>query len=450
MPAKSKTAMHQSWSRSSIVLACVESLESRQLLSVGGTALDTDASGDHSSQTDSSQSAGEISGIEDQPSSQRDAETSDRHSTLNGSYDAAASTGFTIHNSESDAGTFDGGTEVFPASSATHNNADTEDDATGTDDFHDVTSGQRSARYGEHAGYDGVTGLSTPKAPQVMAAVAAAGSAGGQLATAVGSAPVPSIMGSSAVEEATPPTSPFSRSAITEAALLLIRQADAAANLALSAAQLPLRAAEMSDLAPAAVFQQMIHGVGAWQSGLPIASTAQPLSNAIYVSDSAAEPIARAAARTLETVGSAIMGVIGEAADASASRAMAVTVPYLSTLGTFADGIADFARESAALATVSVGSPAHVRAWRVTLADAGRGRRARGFLDRPSSAAAKHKPHRYIIGLLHPAELACSLPRPHLAPTDHIRQKMRAVRFVLRTSLRLGLQYRHEVLLRRI
>lgn len=170
---------------------------SPNVLAVGGTTLNLTSSGVYSSETTWSDSTGGLSSLESEPSYQLDAQITGRRSTPDVAYDANPSTGVAIYDSvpyegssgwyeaggtsagapqwaalitvaDSTRGTsLNGATQTIPALYSIYANS-----STYSQDFNDITSGSSSGLYSAGKGYDLVTGLGTPKASALIAALA--------------------------------------------------------------------------------------------------------------------------------------------------------------------------------------------------------------------------------------------------------------------------------------
>jgi hypothetical protein len=174
---------------------------SSNVLAVGGTSLNINASGGIGSETGWSGSGGGISSFEPQPNYQLNAQHTGGRTNPDVSYNANPNTGFAFFNSVDDGSGFvgwqvvggtsagapqwaalvaianqgraaagksslDGSTGTLPMLYALYNNPTAYAAA-----FNDVTVGRSSFFLGAHAGYDGVTGLGSPKAAGVVSAL---------------------------------------------------------------------------------------------------------------------------------------------------------------------------------------------------------------------------------------------------------------------------------------
>jgi hypothetical protein len=171
---------------------------SSNVLAVGGTSLSVNASGAYAGETGWGGSGGGASQFELAPSYQGGAVASAGRVAPDVSYNADPGSGFAVYNSFSGGGwqvvggtsagtpqwagliaiadqgrevnhlgTLDGASGTLPKLYAMYN-----DPATYAADFHDVVAGRSSVFIGARAGYDGVSGLGTPKADRVAAALA--------------------------------------------------------------------------------------------------------------------------------------------------------------------------------------------------------------------------------------------------------------------------------------
>jgi hypothetical protein len=174
---------------------------SSNVLAVGGTSLNINATGGIGSETGWSGSGGGISSFESEPSYQANAQHTGGRTNPDVSYNANPNTGFAFFNSVDDGSGFvgwqvvggtsagapqwaalvaianqgraaagksslDGSTGTLPMLYALYNNPTAYAAA-----FNDVTVGRSSFFLGAHVGYDGVTGLGSPKAAGVVSAL---------------------------------------------------------------------------------------------------------------------------------------------------------------------------------------------------------------------------------------------------------------------------------------
>jgi len=174
---------------------------SSNVLAVGGTTLNIDPTTGAASETGWSGSGGGVSSFEYEPSYQAGAQRTGARTAPDVSYDANPYTGFAFYNSVDDGsgdagwgvvggtsagtpqwaaliaianqgraavgkGSLDGATGTLPTLYALYNNPTAYAAA-----FNDVTVGRSSFFLSAHAGYDGVTGLGTPKAAGVVGAL---------------------------------------------------------------------------------------------------------------------------------------------------------------------------------------------------------------------------------------------------------------------------------------
>lgn len=174
---------------------------SSNVLAVGGTSLNINATGGIGSETGWSGSGGGISSFESQPAYQLNAQHTGARTNPDVSYNANPNTGFAFFNSVDDGngfvgwqvvggtsagapqwaalvaianqgraaagkGSLDGSTGTLPMLYALYNNPTAYAAA-----FNDVTVGRSSFFLGAHVGYDGVTGLGSPKAAGVVSAL---------------------------------------------------------------------------------------------------------------------------------------------------------------------------------------------------------------------------------------------------------------------------------------
>ncbi|MDB5320357.1 MAG: hypothetical protein JWN40_1988, partial [Phycisphaerales bacterium] len=174
---------------------------SSNVLAVGGTTLNLTSSGTIAKETGWSGSGGGISAYESQPTYQLNAQGTGARTAPDVSYDANPYTGFAFYNSVDDGSGYvgwqavggtsagapqwaalvaianqgraavgktslDGATGTLPTLYSLYNNPTAYAAA-----FTDVTQGRSSYFLGAHTGYDGVTGLGSPKAAGVVSAL---------------------------------------------------------------------------------------------------------------------------------------------------------------------------------------------------------------------------------------------------------------------------------------
>jgi subtilase family serine protease len=177
---------------------------SPNVLAVGGTTLNIDSTGNtYGGENGWGGSGGGFSGVESEPSYQTNAQGTGARTTPDVSYDANPYTGFAVYNSVGQSGwdvvggtsagtpqwaglialanqsravagkgSLDGATGTLPTLYSLYNDPTAYSAA-----FHDVTSGRSSFWIGAGSGYDLVTGLGSPKAPGVVAALTGKSSA---------------------------------------------------------------------------------------------------------------------------------------------------------------------------------------------------------------------------------------------------------------------------------
>ena len=179
---------------------------SPNVLSVGGTTLlTTGAAGTYSTETGWSGSGGGISQVYSEPSYQTGAQSTGGRTNPDVAYNANPNTGFAVYDSIADGGiigwqviggtsagapqwaaliaiadqarasagkaSLDGATGTLPTLYSLYSAPGSASFSTYTAAFNDITQGRTSPFLAAHAGYDGVTGLGTPKVPQVVAAL---------------------------------------------------------------------------------------------------------------------------------------------------------------------------------------------------------------------------------------------------------------------------------------
>ena len=175
---------------------------SPNVLAVGGSVLHLTSSGAYGSESGWSYSTGGVSQVVPEPSYQVNAQSTGARTSPDVAYNA---TGYAIYDSVPDQGyvgwqvvggtsagapqwasliaianqlrvaagkaSLDGATGTLPMLYALYSAPGTAGYAAYTTAFHDITTGASSWFMSAHAGYDGVTGLGTPKALQVVSAL---------------------------------------------------------------------------------------------------------------------------------------------------------------------------------------------------------------------------------------------------------------------------------------
>ena len=184
---------------------------SPNVLSVGGTTLyTTGANGTYATETGWSDSGGGVSQLYSEPAYQTAAQSTGGRTNPDVSYNANPNTGFAVYDSIADDGyvgwqviggtsagapqwsalvaladqsraaagkaSLDGATGTLPDLYKLYSAPGTASYASYVSDFNDITSGASSYALRAHAGYDGVTGLGTPKAAAVIAALSSSAS----------------------------------------------------------------------------------------------------------------------------------------------------------------------------------------------------------------------------------------------------------------------------------
>jgi hypothetical protein len=168
------------------------------VLAVGGTTLNLTSTGAYASESGWLDGTGGVSSLSPEPSYQAAVQTTGAKSAPDVAYDANPNTGFAVLDSYGSGGwavvggtsapqwaalvaladqaraaqglgTLDGATGTLPTLYKLYNNASTYSSA-----FHDVTTGGSAPFYPAAAGYDASTGLGTPQASSVVAALTGA------------------------------------------------------------------------------------------------------------------------------------------------------------------------------------------------------------------------------------------------------------------------------------
>ncbi len=356
---------------------------SPNVVAVGGTSLLTSsASGAYAAEYGWRDSGGGISRFEAEPSYQSAAQHTGGRTTPDVSFNADPRTGFAVYSSISDAGMMGwsvvGGTSAAApgwagiialadqaratAGKGSLDSAGTLSTlyglgnagaATYTASFHDVTVGRSSYFLGAHTGYDGVTGLGSPEANEVIGALGGT-TATGATRKASSGAKLPSRLAKPALVAQTSAALPTPSAAINHTATNAQQTTISTTSELLAAIRTaPPSGRSFSVAATIAQGGARIAGAASfWQ--------AEPEAQA------AVAPVAQPGAPAVSAAGHMDLDQ-GMPADA----ALIPSLPNLAQLGgvnAFADAVASFAHESALLGSALVTDQSHARAWGVTIA----------------------------------------------------------------------------------
>lgn len=372
------------------------------VLSVGGTSLNTTGgNGTYASEVGWNKTTGGVSRYEKSPSYQGVVQSGGFRTSPDVSYNADPNTGFAVYSSVRDAGvvgwsviggtsagapqwaaqvavadqlraaagkgSLDGVSATLPALYSLYSAPNTPGYSAYATDFHDVTQGRSTGRQHPGAGYDEVTGLGSPDAPQVIYAL-----------THADGLPV-STRPAVAAGKATHATAHHFRA---------LANADASAN-----AHLHLNIAEVGKaiLVRAPAFAPFNVNINSSAASLDAGRTILPLGAigrfsppfaAFFQSAmvqwnevASASTVLLQTAQSLGEFAATATGVTDSVS--STSRIDGSAVPMLLDFGrstamaSFADAMADFAYESSALGTVVASAGTHLRAWTVTFAMVG-------------------------------------------------------------------------------
>ena len=372
------------------------------VLSVGGTSLDTTGSnGTYSSEVGWNKTTGGVSRYEKSPSYQGVVQSGGFRTSPDVAYNADPNRGFAVYSSVRDAGvvgwsviggtsagapqwaaqvavadqlraaagkgSLDGVSVTLPALYSLYSAPNTPGYSAYAADFHDVTQGRSTGRQHPGPGYDEVTGLGSPDAPQVIYAL-----------THADGLPV-STRPAVATGKATHATAHHFRA---------LGNTDVNVN-----ANLQLNIVEVGKtiIVRAPVFAPFIVNINASASSLDAGRAILPIGAIGRFSPPLAAFFQSAAVQWNEVVSAlpalevstpSLVAVTAIASDvtgavSSASRIAESAVPMLLDFGrsnamaSFADAMADFAYESSALGTVVASAGTHLRAWTVTFAMVG-------------------------------------------------------------------------------
>ena len=369
------------------------------VLAVGGTSLKTSGSdGTYSSEASWNRSTGGVSRYEKAPAYQGILQSGGMRTSPDVAYNADPNTGFAVYSSIRDGGvvgwsvlggtsagtpqwaaqvalanqlraaagfsSLDGAAGTLPALYSLYSPPDTAGFATYTVDFHDIVQGRSTGRQRPGTGYDEVTGLGSPDAPQIIYALV---HADGHIAV---SNPVP-----------TPKTT-----RLTARHSVAFASSDSTADVSVHRtvpAVIAVKVVEqgvgqaVSQLNPGATTASVIWANAA-RAILPVYVTTQfhqPSAAFIHApvkvqlnSTELANPESEPTPQTVASIAGDVSNSV-----AVASRLAESAIPMFWNLGqslpmaSFADAMADFAYESSALGTAVNQVSTHVRAWTVTV-----------------------------------------------------------------------------------
>jgi subtilase family serine protease len=351
---------------------------SPNVLSVGGTTLfTTGAAGTYSTETGWSGSGGGISQVYSEPSYQIGAQSTGGRTNPDVSYNANPNTGFAVYDSIADGGivgwqviggtsagapqwaaliaianqtrasagkaSLDGATGTLPTLYKLYSAPGSASFSTYTAAFNDITQGRTSPFLAAHAGYDGVTGLGSPKVPQVVAALLGATTtsttaAATTKATATTSAKRAAVASTTSVVENTASIPP-------------------AADRALSASSSPALAKNL--IAESTTSSGLrLHPLASVPNvqGPSFATAALASFQHVTTSTLASPFIAATLSHPATTLIDSAMSVVPGGLQAGGQMSLAA----------FSDAMAAFAQESTSLGSLGAESPSHTRAWVAT------------------------------------------------------------------------------------
>jgi len=345
---------------------------SPNVLSVGGTSLLTgNSSGAYSAEYGWNGSGGGISTYEAQPTYQDNAQSTGARTTPDVALNADPYTGFSMYTSVRYQGysgwSVVGGT-TLPTLYSLYSGS------TYSSSFHDVASGRSSWFFGAHTGYDAVTGLGTPKAAELIGTLSGTPPTAAppslasrkvrlsrhaivlrpvvtQAPVSVTAAPAPVVAPVAPVAMAAAPTHvsrPQIALAVPDVGYMPGSTAPVAASFGFSS--------------PSS-FASFYEAPASQATGrLAAAPFAQLLPNAIvHLAETVAAP--NAASTLVSNVSDVAINVT------AAAQSLAIALPKLGSLNAmmaFADAIASFAHESAAIGSVVAITENHALAWTIT------------------------------------------------------------------------------------
>ena len=389
---------------------------SASVLSVGGTSLNTAGiDGTYLNETGWRKSTGGVSRFEKVPAYQGVLQSGGFRTSPDVSYNGDPNTGFAVYSSVRDGGvvgwsvlagtsagapqwaaqvavadqlravagkgSLDGASGTLPALYAVYAAPNTAGYVTYAADFHDIVKGRSTGRWKPAAGYDEVTGLGSPDAPEVIYALVHAD--GGTVAANTASTPKTTRLVAHHLRvsgDADVPTEGFVQAVVPVARTAsVIRSvgsgvsklnfiATAAVNVGNNHSDSWVEAGR--SLLPVGISRQFLQpslaytrvaNVSAGSSGFDRATTGDSEVSARSVTAIAANVAANVALDMADPV-------------ASAAQLAETAVPMFLDMGrsmplaSFADAMADFAYESSALGSVVNHVSTHVRAWTVTAA----------------------------------------------------------------------------------
>ncbi len=369
------------------------------VLSVGGTSLKTSGSdGTYSSEVSWKRSTGGVSRYEKAPAYQGVLQSGGMRTSPDVAYNADPNTGFAVYSSVRDGGvvgwsvlggtsagtpqwaaqvalanqlraaagfsSLDGSTGTLPALYSLYSPPGTTGFATYTIDFHDIVQGRSTGRQRPGTGYDEVTGLGSPDAPQIIYALV---HADGSIAV---TNPVPTpkttrvtarhsrVFASNNVtaDVSVTPTVPVLST--VKVVAKSVRQTVSQLNLGTTTASVILANAARAIL-PVYVTTQFHQPSAAY-----IYAPVEGQLNSTELTNPEAVPAPQTVASIAGDVSNSV---------AASSRLAESAIPMFWNLGqslpmaSFADAMADFAYESSALGTAVNHVSTHALAWTVTV-----------------------------------------------------------------------------------
>lgn len=370
------------------------------VLSVGGTTLAAGADGTYVSEVGWGRSTGGVSVYESKPGYQYGAQNAARRTAPDVAYNADPNTGYAVYSSIKDSGvvgwqelggtsagtpqwaaqvaianelraavgknSLDGATGTLPAIYSLYGAPGTAGYASYTASMNDIVQG-RSGRMVATAGYDYVTGLGSPKAAEVIGALASAANTSGPSVTIRANSRRRGVPAVARPSDVPPSTGSDSAPAPANTSVFVPPSIHT-----LSAAFVPSVTARAIADSPISVAGGSLVNVGAFST---TGSAVTTFSSVWYLPQAAEGPMpahGNLPARAMGVVASEAIQTAGVAAQTvETALPMAVDFGRQNAMAAFADAIAGFAHESAAIGAVVTDAGTHVRAWAVTAAVVG-------------------------------------------------------------------------------
>jgi hypothetical protein len=370
------------------------------VLSVGGTTLAAGTDGTYVSEVGWGRSTGGVSLFESKPGYQYGAHNAARRATPDVAYNADPNTGYAVYSSIKDGGvvgwqelggtsagtpqwaaqvaianelraavgknSLDGATGTLPTLYSLYSAPGTAGYSSYTASLNDIVQG-RSGRIGATAGYDEVTGLGSPKAAEVIGALANAANTSVPSVTTQAKSRrrgVPAVARPSDVPPSTVPDT--SVPTATESAFVPPSIRTLSSTFVSS-----VTARAIAD-SPISVVGRSFVNVAAFSTG---SHSAIAFSSVAYLPQSAEGPMPAHVDLPAQAIGVVVSQAIQTAGvtaqTVEAALPMVIDFGRQNATASFADAIAGFAHESAAIGTVVSGAGTHVRAWTVTAAVVG-------------------------------------------------------------------------------